>query len=136
LGRLNYGRLMNNVRCGFFRFQQLVLRISRLLQANEEAENAIAAYLFEQASSSSLEPPMPSPGNGTGHAAIRRGADRLPTIVDSQRALVVQQDALAESRGTGPGSRSRCTRPWVAAARYQPNGPNAQKQSNFRWRGG
>ena len=43
---LNYGRLMNNIRVQDSRFQQLVASYQQtVLQANEEAENAIVAYL-------------------------------------------------------------------------------------------
>jgi NodT family efflux transporter outer membrane factor (OMF) lipoprotein len=100
---LNYGRLMTNVRVQDARVQQLVLQYQQtVLQASEEAENAIAAYLFEQARVKQLQQSADAIARATELATLQyeEGLIDFQRLLDSQRALVLQQDALAESRGT------------------------------------
>ena len=133
---LNYGRLRNNVRVQDARFQQLVLQYQQtVLQASEEAENAIAAYLFEQARVKELQESSDAIARATELATLQyeEGLIDFQRLLDSQRALVIQQDALANSRGTvalqlvalykalGGGWRMR----------YLPNRPLAQDQAQL-----
>jgi NodT family efflux transporter outer membrane factor (OMF) lipoprotein len=99
---LNYGRIRNNVRAQDARFQQSVLNYQdTVLRANEEVENGLVAFLREQDRLKFLE-------KSTGAAArsveiamrqYEKGVIFYQPLLDSERALVQQQDALAESRG-------------------------------------
>lgn len=99
---LNYGRILNNVRAQDVRFDQAVLQYrDTVLRANEEVENGLVAFLREQERVASL-------GKSTRAAArsvelamrqYEKGLIYYQPLLDSERALVQQQDALAESRG-------------------------------------
>ncbi len=99
---LNYGRIRNNVRVQEARFSQLVLQYQEtVLRANEEVEGAITAYLREQERVKSLDVSASATARAVelANAQYRQGLIDFQRVLDSQRALVLQQDTLAESRG-------------------------------------
>ena len=99
---LNYGRIRNNIRVQDARFDQLVLGYQEaVLRANEEVENAITAYLHEQERVKSLRKSVDATADAVELANIQydQGLIDFQRVLDSQRALVQQQDTLAESRG-------------------------------------
>lgn len=99
---LNYWRIRNNIGVEEARFSQAVLKYQEtVLRANEEAENAIASYLREQARVKSLDESTAATARAVELANIQyeQGLIDFQRVLDSQRALVGQQDTLAESRG-------------------------------------
>ena len=99
---LNYGRIRNNIRVQDARFQQLVLQYQEtVLRANEEVENAITAYLREQVRVKSLTMSTEATAKAVELAEIQyeQGLVDFQRVLDSQRALVTQQDNLAQSQG-------------------------------------
>ncbi len=99
---LNYGRILNSVRAEEAKFSQAVLNYQEtVLRANEEAENAITAYLEEQARVKSLRVSTEATARAVELANIQyeQGLIDFQRVLDSQRELVLQQDTLAESRG-------------------------------------
>jgi outer membrane protein TolC len=98
---LNYGRISNNVAAQNARFQQALLTYrDTVLRANEEVENNIIAYLTEQDRVVLL--------TGNARAAAKaaqlasqqylHGAIDYQPLLDAERVLVQQEDALAQSR--------------------------------------
>ena len=100
---LNYGRIQNNVlAAGPRQFRQAVLAYrDAVFCADEEVENGIVTLLREQDRVATL--------TGSVHAAARsvelasrqyeKGMIDYQPLLDSERVLTQQQDALAESRG-------------------------------------
>ncbi len=96
----NYGRITNNVRIEDARFQQLLVSYQNtVLQAAQEAEDAMAGFLnaqhaltFErqsvEAAKRSVEIAL---------AAYREGEVDFQRVLDAQRALLEQQNRLAET---------------------------------------
>jgi NodT family efflux transporter outer membrane factor (OMF) lipoprotein len=99
---LNYGRILNNVRLQDTRFQQAVVNLqSTVLNANEEVENAIITFLKEQVRVKSLTESNRAVDRAVQLAVLQyeKGVIDYQPVIDTQRSLVLQQDALAESRG-------------------------------------
>lgn len=99
---LNYGRIRNNIRVQDARFHQLVLQYQETaLRANEEVENAITDYLREQQRVKSLQVSSDATADAVKLAndQYQQGLIDFQRVLDSQRALVQQQDTLTESRG-------------------------------------
>ncbi|MBN1591403.1 MAG: efflux transporter outer membrane subunit [Pirellulales bacterium] len=99
---LNYGRIRNDVRVQDARFGQLVLQYQEtVLRANEEVENAITAFLREQVRVKLLERSTKATAEAVELANLQyeEGLIDFQRVVDSERALVLQQDTLAESQG-------------------------------------
>ncbi|MGA2257634.1 MAG: efflux transporter outer membrane subunit [Thermoguttaceae bacterium] len=99
---LNYGRIKNNVRAEDARFQQAVLNYrDTVLHANEEVENGIVAFLNEQDRVKSLDKSTRAAARSVELAMLQyqKGLIAYQPLLDSERALVQQQDGLAESRG-------------------------------------
>lgn len=99
---LNYWRIRNNIEVQDARFGQLVLKYQEtVLRANEEVENAITAYLREQERVKSLQEGVDATDDAVelANAQYQQGLIDFQRVLDSQRALVQQQDTLAESRG-------------------------------------
>ena len=99
---LNYGRIRNNVRVQDARFNQLVFQYQEtVLRASEEVENAITAYLREQERVRSLRVSADASAGAVELANVQyqQGLIDFQRLLDSQRALVQQQDSLAQSRG-------------------------------------
>lgn len=99
---LNYGRIANNVRVQDARFQHAVLNYrDTVLRANEEVENALIGFLREQDRVKSLDMSTRAATQAVDLAMRQydKGLISYQPLLDSQRALVGQQDALTESRG-------------------------------------
>ena len=99
---LNYGRIRNHVRVEDARFEQAVLGYQQtVLAANKEAEDAIVAYLREQQRVKSLQQATQEVIRALeiGLRLYEQGVVDYQRVLDSQRAAVQQQDALAQSRG-------------------------------------
>jgi NodT family efflux transporter outer membrane factor (OMF) lipoprotein len=99
---LNYGRIGNRVRVEDARFQQAVLHYQNtVLAANQETEDAIVAYLREQQRVKSLQQATQEVVRALeiGLRLYEQGVVDYQRVLDSQRAAVQQQDALAQSRG-------------------------------------
>lgn len=99
---LNYGRIRNRVRVEDARFQQAVLAYQNaVLAANKEAEDAIVAYLRERQRVQSLEQATRETLRALeiGMRLYEEGVVDYQRVLDSQRAAVLQQDLLAQSRG-------------------------------------
>lgn len=99
---LNYGRLRNAILLENVRFRQAVLGYQEtVLRAAEEAEGAITAYLNEQARVKKLLEATESIAKAVqlGLLQYEQGLIDFQRVIDSQAALVRQQDALAEARG-------------------------------------
>ena len=106
---LNYGRIGNNVKVEDARFQRAVLNYrDTVLRANEEVENGIIGFLTEQDRAKSLDKSTRAAARSVQLATqqYERGVISYQPLLDSERALVQQQDALTESRGL-VGVRSR-----------------------------
>lgn len=99
---LNYGRIRNNVLMEDARFRQAILGYREtVLRAAEEAEDMITAFLMEQRRLRALEQATQATAQASqlAVAQYQQGLIDFQRVIDSQRALVQQQDALAESRG-------------------------------------
>ncbi|MGQ9913955.1 MAG: efflux transporter outer membrane subunit [Thermogutta sp.] len=99
---LNYGRIRNSVLMEDARFRQAVLGYQEaVLRANEEAEDMITAFLEEKRRLAALEQATQATAaaSALATAQYQEGLIDFQRVIDSQRALVQQQDALAESRG-------------------------------------
>lgn len=99
---LNYGRIRNSVLMEDARFRQAVLGYQEtVLRANEEAEDMITAFLEEKRRLLALEQATQATAaaSALAMAQYQEGLIDFQRVIDSQRALVQQQDALAESRG-------------------------------------
>ena len=99
---LNYGRIRNNVLMEDARFRQAILGYQEtVLRAAEEAEDMITAFLMEQRRLRALEQATQATAQASqlAVAQYQQGLIDFQRVIDSQRALVQQQDALAESRG-------------------------------------
>jgi NodT family efflux transporter outer membrane factor (OMF) lipoprotein len=100
---LNYGRIKNNVRAQDARFQQAIINYrDTVLRANEEVENGIVNFLQEQDRVKCLDKTARADARSVEIAMqqYEKGVIAYQPLLDSQRALVQQQDALAESRGS------------------------------------
>jgi NodT family efflux transporter outer membrane factor (OMF) lipoprotein len=104
---LNYGRLLNNIRAQDARFQQLVAAYQQtVLQANEEAENAIVAYLhftdqikvLEESASQARE------AERVAQVKYREGEIDFNRLFTVQQLLLSQQENLAGARGNAARS--------------------------------
>lgn len=99
---LNYGRIRNGIRVEDARFQQAVVAYQNaVLLANKEVEDAIVSYLREQARVKSLQQAATETKRALelGLMQYSQGLIDYQRVLDSQRALVLQQDTLAESQG-------------------------------------
>ncbi|MFT5041942.1 MAG: NodT family efflux transporter outer membrane factor (OMF) lipoprotein [Hyphomicrobiaceae bacterium] len=99
---LNYGRIRNNVRVQDAGFQRRVLVYeSTVLRAQEEAENAIAAYLGTRRQIGLLDQSVASAKRAVHLVNIqyREGAIDYVRVLNAQQFLVDQQDLLASTRG-------------------------------------
>ncbi len=99
---LHYGRLRNAIRVEDARFWQALLGYQEaVIRACEEAEDAITAFLQEQARVRALTRATEAVEKAVQLALLQyqQGVIDFQRVLDSQRGLVQQQDALAESRG-------------------------------------
>jgi NodT family efflux transporter outer membrane factor (OMF) lipoprotein len=99
---LNYGRLLNNVRVQDARFQQLAVTYQEtVLQAQEEAENAINSFLKDQEALRHVRAAVDAANRSVelAIAQYRDGATDFNRVFNLQTVLVQQQDRLAEVQG-------------------------------------
>lgn len=99
---LQYGRLRSAVQIEDARFRQALLGYQEaVLRASEEAEGAITAFLQEQVRVRALARATEAVEKAVQLALFQyqQGLIDFQRVLDSQRGLVQQQDALAESRG-------------------------------------
>jgi NodT family efflux transporter outer membrane factor (OMF) lipoprotein len=104
---LNYGRLLNNIRVQDARFQQLVANYQQtVLQANEEAENAIVAYLHFTDQIKVLEESAEQAREAERVAQVkyREGEIDFNRLFTVQQLLLNQQERLAAARGNAAQS--------------------------------
>ena len=99
---LNYGRIRNNICVEDSRFRQLVLAYQQtVLQANQEVEDCIVAFLREKERVQFLAQSADETRKAVDLAILQyhEGIVDYQRVLDTERALVVQQEALAGSRG-------------------------------------
>lgn len=104
---LNYGRLLNNIRAQDARFQQLVASYQQsVLQANEEAENAIVAYLHftDQVRVREESAKQAREAERVAQVKYREGEIDFNRLFTVQQLLLNQQELLAIARGNAAQS--------------------------------
>jgi NodT family efflux transporter outer membrane factor (OMF) lipoprotein len=135
---LNYGRLLNNIRGQDARFQQSVANYQRtVLQANEEAENAIVAYLHYTDQITVLDESARQAREAERVAQVkyREGEIDFNRLFTVQQLLLNQQERLANARGNaaqslidlfralGGGWEIRLNPPATGATGHEPPAP-------------
>ncbi len=104
---LNYGRLLNNIKVQDARFQQLVAAYQQtVLQANEEAENAIVAFLHyaEQIKVLQESADQAAEAERVAQVKYREGEIDFNRLYTVQQLLLTQQEQLAIARGNSAQS--------------------------------
>ena len=99
----NYGRLKNNVRVQDAMFQQLLVNYrDTVLKAAQEVEDALSGFLNAQEATVFEERSVKAAQRSNELALIeyREGAVDYQRVLDSQSALLQQQNNLAESRSS------------------------------------
>lgn len=99
---LNYGRIRNSVLMEDARFRQAILGYQEtVLRSAEEVEDMITSFLQEQRRLRALTQATEATAQASqlAVAQYQQGLIDFQRVIDSQRALVQQQDAQAESRG-------------------------------------
>jgi NodT family efflux transporter outer membrane factor (OMF) lipoprotein len=99
---LNYGRLLNDIRVQDARFQQLATQYqSTVLQANAEAEDALAAFLKSHERAATLTDSVEAAQNAVDMALrqYREGQIDFNRVFILQAALAREQDQLAQVSG-------------------------------------
>lgn len=99
---LNYGRLLNQIRVQDARFQQLATEYQQaVLRANEEAENALIAFLKSQERVQILTASVEAAQNAVDMALVqyREGKTDFNRVFTLQIALALEQDRLAQASG-------------------------------------
>lgn len=104
---LNYGRLLNNIRVQDARLQQVIADYQQtLLQANQEAENAIVAYLHytDQINVLGESAHQASEAERVAQVKYREGEIDFNRLFTVQQLLLNQQERLANARGNAAQS--------------------------------
>jgi len=104
---LNYGRLLNNIRVQDARFQQLIANYQQtVLLANEEAENAIVAYLHftDQVRVREDSAKQAREAERVAQVKYREGEIDFNRLFTVQQLLLNQQELLAIARGNAAQS--------------------------------
>lgn len=99
---LNYGRLRANIRKEEARFGELLYNYQQtVLQANQEAENALALYLYNHQITASLKQGADASVEGVRIASTRYqdGVTDFNRLSNMQLFVTRQQDQLAVARG-------------------------------------
>ena len=100
---LNYGRITNNVRFQDARFQELLLIYKNtVLRAQQEVEDALAAFLRYQENAQSLALSVDAAKRSLDLAFIQysQGSTDFTTVLVAQGALLNVQDNLAAAMGS------------------------------------
>lgn len=98
----NYGRIKNKVRVQDARFeQQLVSYRNKVLQAAKEVEDALVGFVRSQRQAQFLADAVKAAQRASELALLqyREGLIDYTPVLNTQQALVSQQDSLATSRG-------------------------------------
>ena len=96
---LNYGQITNNIRVQDARFQQsLIAYQNRVLQAQEEVENALSAFLRAQQRADFLAKSAAAAKRSV--LQYQEGAKDFTTVLTAQQALLAEQDNLAGTLGS------------------------------------
>ncbi len=104
---LNYGRILNSIRAEDAVFQRLAYEYQQtVLNANQEVEDAIVAFLNSQDRVGSLEESVKSAESSLKLVVdqYRLGTTDFNRVFLQQTELVRQQDQLAEARGERAGN--------------------------------
>lgn len=104
---LNYGRLLNNIRAENAAFQQAIASYQQtVLNANEEAENAITAYLHLLEQVKLLEASVKDAREAERVAQVkyRAGETDFNRLFVVQQLLLGQEERLATARGASAQS--------------------------------
>ncbi|MFO7903912.1 MAG: TolC family protein [Planctomycetota bacterium] len=99
---LNYGRLLNNIRVQDARFGRLATQYQNtVLRANEEAENALVAFLESQRKVEKLSQSVTAAENAVDMALrqYREGKTDFNRVFTLQSELARQQDQLIQANG-------------------------------------
>lgn len=99
---LNYGRIKNNVRVQDARYQQSIINYQNtVLTAYREVEDALVAFSRSREESGFRGDGARASKRSSEIASIqyREGAVDFQRVIDSERALVAQQDRWISSRG-------------------------------------
>ncbi|HAJ91385.1 MAG TPA: transporter [Gammaproteobacteria bacterium] len=99
---LNYGRLRNNVRVQDARYQQTIVNYQNtVLRAYQEVEDAMVGFIQAREESSIRAEGTHAAKRSTEISNIqyREGAVDFQRVIDSERALVTQQDLWTRARG-------------------------------------
>jgi len=99
---LNYGRLRNNVRIQDARYQQTILNYQNtVLTAYQEVEDAMVGFIQAREESGIRAEGAQSAKRSTEISNIqyREGSVDFQRVIDSERALVLQQDLWTQARG-------------------------------------
>jgi outer membrane protein TolC len=100
---LNYGRIKNQVRVQDARLQQLVVNYQRtVLNAAREAEDAMADFIERQVQAEYLADAVTASKRSVDISALQygEGLTGYQRVLDAQRGLRIDQDALALVRGS------------------------------------
>ena len=96
----NYGRIENSVRIEDARFQQLLVGYREaVLRAAQEVDDAIAGFLNAQEAAAAQERSVVSARRAVELAFVqyREGATDFQRVLDAERSLLAQQNALTQS---------------------------------------
>ena len=99
---LNYGRIRNNIRVQDARYQQTIMNYrNSVLTAYREVEDAMIGFVESRRESVFREQGTNAARRSSKLANIqyREGAVDFQRVVDSERALVLQEDQWANTRG-------------------------------------
>ena len=100
---LNYGRIENNVRIQDARFQQLLVGYrNTVLRAAQEVEDGMTAFLRAQETAAFAEKAATAAARSVALASTqyREGAVDYQRVLDAQRTLLQEQDALVTARAS------------------------------------
>jgi outer membrane protein TolC len=99
---LNYGRIKNQVRVQDARLQQLIVNYQNtVLRAAQETEDAIIGFLKKQQEAFYLEDAVTASQRSVDISLLQygEGLTDYQRVLDAQRGLSIDQDALASTQG-------------------------------------
>jgi NodT family efflux transporter outer membrane factor (OMF) lipoprotein len=99
----NYGRIENNVRVQDARFQQLLVNYQdTVLRATQEAEDALTGFLKAQEAATFEQNSVNAAQRSVEIALVqyREGAVDYQRVLDTQRALLQEENKLAQTRSS------------------------------------
>ena len=99
---LNYGRIENNVLLQDATFKQLVIDYQQTaLQASQEVENGIVAFLRSQVEERRLRESVQAANSAVAIVVLQyeKGAVDFNRFATIEQALVTEQDSWAQSQG-------------------------------------